>query len=391
MTDSDAPSSNWNFPTTIRFGVGRIEELSKCCKNLGMSRPLLVTDPGLSGLDMVLDAIAATTTNGLATGLFFDIKPNPVGQNISDGLRVFHEGVHDGVIAFGGGSAMDAGKTIAFMAGQKRPIWDFEDVGDNWKRAETDAIAPIVAVPTTSGTGSEVGRATVVIDENTQTKKILFHPRLLPELVICDPALVAGLPPHLTAATGMDALAHCLEAFCVDGYHPMADGIALEGLRLVHDWLPAAVEDGRNLEARAHMMAAATMGATAFQKGLGAIHSLSHPIGAVFDTHHGLTNAVFTPYVLDFNRSAIEDKMERLARFVGLEDPSFEAVMGWILDLRDRFDMPKTATELGVDEQRLDDISRMAAKDPTAPTNPVRAGVKEMRRILDAAMEGRIG
>ncbi|MBC8338521.1 MAG: iron-containing alcohol dehydrogenase [Rhodospirillales bacterium] len=386
-----ALSGNWNYPTSVRFGVGRIKELAKCCRNLGMARPLLVTDPGLAKRDIVLDAVAANMTGDMPTGLFSDIKPNPVGQNISDGLRVFHEGGHDGVIAFGGGSAMDAGKTIAFMAGQKRPIWDFEDVGDNWKRAETDAIAPIVAVPTTSGTGSEVGRATVVIDEGTETKKILFHPRMLPELVVCDPQLATGLPAHLTAATGMDALAHCLEAFCVDGYHPMADGIALEGLRLIHAWLPAAVKDGQNLEARAHMMAAAAMGATAFQKGLGAIHSLSHPVGAVFDTHHGLANAVFAPYVMVFNRHAIEDKMELLARYIGLEDPSFEAVLNWILDLRDEFDIPKTAAELGIAEDRLDDISRMAAKDPTAPTNPVPAGETEMRMILDSAMEGRLG
>ncbi len=391
MTVTPNLSGNWNYPTNVLFGVRRIKELSKYCYNLGMTRPLLVTDPGLSDRDMVLDAIAANSDDDLPTGLFSDIKPNPVGKNISDGLRVFHEGGHDGVIAFGGGSAMDAGKTIAFMAGQKRPIWDFEDVGDNWKRAEIDAIAPIVAVPTTSGTGSEVGRATVVIDENTETKKILFHPRMLPELVICDPALVTGLPPHLTAATGMDALAHCLEAFCVNAFHPMADGIALEGLRLVHDWLPVAFEDGKNLEARAHMMAAATMGATAFQKGLGAIHSLSHPVGALFDTHHGLTNAVFTPYVLVFNRTAIEDKMLMLARFIGLKKPSFKAVLEWTLYLRQRFDIVHTAAELGVAEDRLDDISNMAAKDPTAPTNPVKAGKKEMREILDAAMEGRIG
>ena len=391
MTVTPNLSGNWNYPTNVLFGVRRIKELSKYCYNLGMTRPLLVTDPGLSDRDMVLDAIAANSDDDLPTGMFSDIKPNPVGKNISDGLRVFHEGGHDGVIAFGGGSAMDAGKTIAFMAGQKRPIWDFEDVGDNWKRAEIDAIAPIVAVPTTSGTGSEVGRATVVIDENTETKKILFHPRMLPELVICDPALVTGLPPHLTAATGMDALAHCLEAFCVNAFHPMADGIALEGLRLVHDWLPVAFEDGKNLEARAHMMAAATMGATAFQKGLGAIHSLSHPVGALFDTHHGLTNAVFTPYVLVFNRTAIEDKMLMLARFIGLKKPSFKAVLEWTLYLRQRFDIVHTAAELGVAEDRLDDISNMAAKDPTAPTNPVKAGKKEMREILDAAMEGRIG
>ncbi|MEE9317486.1 MAG: iron-containing alcohol dehydrogenase [Rhodospirillales bacterium] len=395
MTDAaDKPASlsgNWNYPTSVRFGVGRIGELPKCCQSLGMKRPLLVTDPGLAEMAMVADAVAANGEAGLTTAVFSDIKSNPVGQNISDGLRAFHEGGHDGVIAFGGGSAMDAGKTIGFMAGQKRPLWDFEDIGDNWKLAATDAIAPIIAVPTTSGTGSEVGRATVVIDEAAETKKILFHPRMLPELVICDPALVAGLPAGLTAATGMDALAHCLEAFSVDAYHPMADGIALEGMRLVRNWLPVAFKDGANLEARAHMMAAAAMGATAFQKGLGAIHSLSHPVGAVFDTHHGLTNAVFMPYVLAFNRPAIEDKMERLARFIGLKKPSFQAVLEWTLELRDTFDIPPTAAELGVAEDRLEDIAKMAAKDPTAPTNPIEAGVKEMREILDAAMEGRVG
>lgn len=390
MTDSSTLSGNWNYPTSIRFGAGRISELPKCCANLGMSKPLLVTDPGLKDRDMVLDAIAANNDAGLPTGLFSDIKPNPVGQNISDGLRAFHEGGHDGVIAFGGGSGMDAGKTIAFMAGQKRPLWDFEDVGDNWKRAETDAIAPVVAVPTTSGTGSEVGRATVVIDEAAETKRILFHPRMMPELVICDPVLVTALPPHLTAATGMDALAHCLEAFCVDAYHPLADGIALEGLRLIHQWLPKAVKDGQDLEARAHMMSAATMGATAFQKGLGAIHSLSHPVGAVFDTHHGLANAVFTPYVLAFNRAVIEDKMTLLGRFIGLKKPSFQAVLDWTLELRESFDIVHTAADLGVDADRLGDISEMAAKDPTAPTNPVPAGAKEMRQILDAAMEGNV-
>ena len=386
-----ALSGNWNYPTTVRFGAGRIRELPECCRSLGMERPLLVTDPGLAKLPLVADALAVNTDTDLETGLFADIKPNPVGKNISDGLRVFHEGGHDGVIAFGGGSAMDAGKTIAFMAGQKRPLWDFEDLGDNWKRAETDAIAPVVAVPTTSGTGSEVGRATAVIDEEAETKKILFHPRMLPEQVICDPQLVTGLPPAITAATGMDALAHCLEAFCVDVYHPMADGIALEGIRLVRDWLPAAYQDGNHIEARAHMMAAAAMGATAFQKGLGAIHSLSHPVGAVFDTHHGLTNAVFMPYVLAFNQKAIGDKMERLARFIGLKKPSFQAVLEWTLDLRQKFEIPHTAAELGVAEGRVSDIAAMAALDPTAPTNPVPAGETEMRRILDAAMEGRIG
>ena len=321
-----ALSGNWNYPTTVRCGAGRIRELPECCRSLGMERPLLVTDPGLAKLPLVADALAVNTDTALETGLFADIKPNPV-----------------------------------------------------------------VAAPTTSGTGSEVGRATAVIDEEAETKKILFHPRMLPELVICDPQLVTGLPPAITAATGMDALAHCLEAFCVDVYDPMADGIALEGIRLVRDWLPAAYQDGNHIAARAHMMAAAAMGATAFQKGLGAIHSLSHPVGAVFDTHHGLTNAVFMPYVLAFNQKAIGDKMERLARFIGLKKPSFQAVLEWTLDLRQKFEIPHTAAELGVAEGRVSDIAAMAALDLTAPTNPVPAGETEMRRILDAAMEGRIG
>lgn len=386
-----ALSGNWNYPTRVRFGVGRIGELASACRSLGMKRPLLVTDPGLAKLKMVADAVAANNEAGLPTAVFSAIKPNPVGQNIDDGLAAYRAGGHDGVVAFGGGSAMDAGKTIAFMAGQTRPLWDFEDVGDNWKRADENGIAPIVAVPTTSGTGSEVGRASVVIDEATHTKKILFHPRMQPGLVICDPALVAGLPPPITAATGMDALAHCLEAYSVAAYHPMADGIALEGMRLIHDWLPEAVANGSNLEARAHMMAAAAMGATAFQKGLGAIHSLSHPVGALYDTHHGRTNAVFMPYVLIFNRPAIEERMHRLSRYIGLKKPSFGAILDWTLELRRRFGMPHTAAELGVGPDRLDEIAEMAEKDPTAPTNPVPAGAAEMRQILEAAMLGRIG
>jgi len=390
MTDASKLIGNWNYPTRVRFGVGRIKELASACRSLGITRPLLVTDPGLAKLPMVADAVAANAREKLPTAVFSAIKPNPVGRNVEDGLKAYRAGGHDGVIAFGGGSAMDAGKTIALMAGQKLPLWDFEDVGDNWQRADPRGIAPIVAVPTTSGTGSEVGRASVVIDEATHTKKILFHPKMQPGLVICDPGLVVGLPPKITAATGMDALAHCLEAYSVDAYHPMADGIALEGMRLIHDWLPEAVRNGGNLQARAHMMAAAAMGATAFQKGLGAIHSLSHPVGALYDTHHGLTNAVFMPYVLVFNRPAIAERMTRLARYIGLKKPSFQAVLDWTLALREKFGMPHTAAELGVGPDRLDDISRMAENDPTAPGNPVPAKAAEMRRILDAAMTGRL-
>lgn len=295
------------------------------------------------------------------------------------------------MIAFGGGSALDAGKAVAFMAGQRRPIWDFDDVGDNWRRADEGGIAPVVAVPTTAGTGSETGRAAAIIDERTTTKKIIFHPRMMPRVVIADPALTLGLPPAITAATGMDALAHCFEAFCAPGYHPLADGIAVEGMRLIGDWLPAAVKDGANLTARSHMMAAASMGSTAFQKGLGAIHALSHPVGAIYDTHHGLTNAVFMPYVMAFNRPAIGDKMTRLARYLGLRRPSFRAVLDWILALREDLGVPHSAKALGVGEDRLDQLAAMAAADPTATGNPVKAGPAEMKRMYLAALAGRVG
>ena len=383
-------TGDWNYPTAMRFGPGRIAELAEACKGLGMSRPLLVTDPGLAGLPMVADALAANRAADLPTGLFSDIKPNPVGRNVDDGLAAYREGGHDGVIAWGGGSGLDAAKAIALMAGQSRPLWDFEDRGDNWLRADPAGIAPIVAVPTTAGTGSEVGRASVILDESDHTKKIVFHPKMLPAIVISDPELTLGLPAHITAATGMDALAHCLEAYCAPSYHPMAEGIAVEGLRLVKDWLPTAVTEGGNIEARAHMLVAASMGATAFQKGLGAIHSLSHPVGALYDTHHGLTNAVVMPYVLAYNRAAIEDKLARLAAWLGLPDPSFQAIMDWVLGLREKFEMPHTLAAMGVTGERLDELSVMAAQDPTAGGNPVPVGAPEMKEMFTAAIEGRL-
>lgn len=388
--DAAALRGNWGYPTKMRFGVGRISELADACKELGFKRPLLATDPGLAKLPMVQDAIARNEAAGVPTGLFFDIKSNPVSKNVADGLKVFRDGKHDGIIAFGGGSALDAAKTIALMAGQTRPMWDFEDVGDNWTRADPAGIVPSIAIPTTSGTGSEVGRASVITNEETHTKKIIFHPKMLPSIVISDPALTAGLPPHITAATGMDALAHCIEAFCVPSYHPMADGIAVEGARLVKEWLPTAVKDGKNLVARAHMMAAATMGATAFQKGLGAIHALSHPIGAVYDTHHGLTNAVVMPYVLAFNRKVIDEKMTRLAAYIGLPKPSFQSVMDWVLALRKEIGIPNTLADLGVGTDRLDMLSEMAAVDPTAGGNPVPVGVPELRQLFIVSIEGRL-
>ncbi len=381
---------NWNYPTAVKFGAGRIRELPDHCKALGWRRPLLVTDPGLARLPMIDAAMQAARAAGLDVALFSELKPNPVAKNVEDGITVLRAGRHDGVIAWGGGSGLDTAKAIAFMAGQTRPMWDFEDIGDWWTRADPDGILPVVAVPTTSGTGSETGRASVITDERTHTKKVIFHPRMMPAIVIADPELTVGLPPQLTAATGMDAFAHCLEAYCAPGYHPYAEGIAVEGIRLVKAFLPRAVADGTDIEARSHMLAASQMGSTAFQKGLGAIHSLSHPIGAVLDTHHGLTNAVAMPYVLAFNRAEIEDKIVRLARWIGLSDASFDGFMSWVLELRRTLHLPHTFAEIGVKPEHLDRFSEMAAVDPTAGGNPLPAGVPEMRQMYEAGMAGRL-
>jgi alcohol dehydrogenase class IV len=382
------PAANWNYPTAIRFGAGRVAELPGACRALGIERPLLVTDPALAGLPMVKAAMARNAAEDLSTGLFSEIRPNPVGADVERGLAAFEEGGHDGVIAFGGGAALDVGKVIAFMSGQRRPLWDFEDKADWWTRADESGIAPVVAVPTTAGTGSEVGRAGVILDEAEGVKKIIFHPLMLPRIVILDPELCAGLPPHVTAATGMDALSHCLEAYCAPGFHPLADGIAAEGVRLIRRWLVRAFEDGSDVEARGHMLAAATMGATAFQKGLGAMHALSHPIGALAGTHHGLTNAVLMPYVLRFNRTAIEDRIERLAAYAGIAPPVFDGFLDWILTLRRQLGIPETLAELGVGEDRIDDLARMAEQDPSAGGNPLPFDAPAARRVLAAAFSG---
>ena len=380
---------NWNYPTSVRFGAGRIAELPEAVRSAGMRRPLLVTDPRLAAMPMVTQALANLKAGGVEAAVFADVRPNPVAANVEAGVSALKAGGHDGVIAFGGGSALDVGKVIAFMAGQTRPMWDFEDVGDWWTRANANGIAPIVAVPTTAGTGSEVGRAGVITDENTHTKKVIFHPLMMPKITICDPELTAGMPPVITAGTGMDAFAHCLEAYCGPFYHPLADGIAVEGMRLVKESLARAVRDGHDLEARAHMMSAALMGATAFQKALGAIHALSHPVGALHDTHHGMTNAVFMPYVLVFNRPAIEEKIARLASYLGLS-ASFDAFLRFILDLREATGVPHTLQGLGVDASQLDRIAAMAPQDPTAGGNPVPLDECSARAIFINALEGKL-
>ena len=377
-------NANWNYPTAIRFGAGRIAELAEVCRGAGITRPLLVTDPVLADMPMVRDAVAAA-----GAGLFSNIHSNPVGADVEAGLAAYRSGGHDGVIAFGGGSALDAGKVIAFLSGQSRPMWDFEDVGDWWSRADPGGIAPVVAVPTTAGTGSEVGRAGVILDQDAGVKKIIFHPKMMPLAVILDPELTLGLPEHVTAATGMDALAHCIEAYCAPGFHPMADGIAAEGVALIHDWLPRAVADGSDIEARGHMLVAASMGATAFQKGLGGMHALSHPIGALLGSHHGLTNAVLMPYILAFNRSAIEERVARLAGYAGLE-PSFDAFLRWVVELRASLGIPHRLSELAVGEEHLERIAQMAERDPSAGGNPLPFDAAAARAVLDAAMAGRV-
>ncbi|WAG81664.1 iron-containing alcohol dehydrogenase [Metapseudomonas furukawaii] len=381
---------NWNYPTSVRVGVGRIAELASACRELGMAAPLLVTDPGLSGLPMIDAALARCRDAGLQAGLFHRIKGNPTGTNVMDGVEAFRSGGHDGVIAFGGGSALDAGKAIALMVGQDRPLWDFEDVGDNASRVKVAGMAPVVAVPTTAGTGSEVGRAAVITDDQARLKRIIFHARMLPAIVLLDPELTLGLPRTLTAATGMDALSHSLEAFCSPLYHPMAEGIALEGMRLVKDFLPRACADGGDVEARLQMLVASSMGATAFQRGLGGMHALAHPLGALYDAHHGLLNAVLMPFVLQANRASIEAPMERLARYLGLPQVGFGAVLDWVLDLRAGLGIPHSLAEIGIDGARVEQVGRMAEVDPSAGTNPIPFDAAQYSRIFQHALEGRL-
>jgi alcohol dehydrogenase class IV len=387
-SSSTLPRGNWPTPTSIRFGVGRIAELPDACRSLNMRRPLLVTDSGLAALAIVRDTIAANECAGLPTGLFSGVRSNPNGSNVDGGVAAYRASGHDGIIAMGGGSALDAGKTIALMVGQSRPLWDFVWGKPVPSDVNLAGIAPVVTVPTTAGTGSEVESGAVITDENTWTKEIIAHPKMLAGVVIGDPALTVGLPPHLTAATGMDALSHCLEAYCVPDYDPMADGMALEGMRLIAEWLPVAVADGGNLEARAQMLAAAMIGAAAFRKGLGAMHALSHPIGAIYDTHHGLTNAVLMPYVLLFNRAALGAKLERLARYLDLPAPSFDAVLSWILGLRQQLAIPHALAAIGVDDRWSDEVVRKAAADGNSPTNPVPVGAAELCGIFDRALRG---
>jgi alcohol dehydrogenase class IV len=377
---------NWNYPTTIWAGPGRIAELAKACAVAGIRRPLIVTDEGLVGAPMIKGALAALEDSAL----FGAVRGNPAASHVEAGLSAYREGRHDGVVAFGGGSALDAGKVVAFMSGQVRPLWDFEDIGDWWTRANPAGIAPVVAVPTTAGTGSEVGRAGVILNEETHQKKIIFHPQMMPRVVISDPELTVGLPRSVTAATGLDAFVHCFEAFCAPGFHPLADGVALEGMRLIHRYLPRACADGKDIEARAQMLAAASMGATAFQKGLGGVHAIAHPVGSWFNTHHGLTNAVILPYVMTFNRAAIADKADIIARVLDLPAHGFEGFFAWVLKMRQELGIPHSLAEIGVSADNAEIIGREAAIDPSAGGNPIPVDAAQLERIFRAAVDGKL-
>ena len=374
--------ANWSYPTAIRFGAGRIAELPEACAAAGIKKPLLVTDKGLASLPITAAALDLMDAAGLGRAMFADVDPNPTEINLAAGVAAYKAGGHDGVIAFGGGSGLDLGKAVAFMAGQTRPVWDYEDIGDWWTRADPAGIAPIVAVPTTAGTGSEVGRASVLTNSLTHEKKIIFHPKILPTVVICDPELTVGMPKAITAGTGMDAFAHCLEAYCSPHFHPMSAGIALEGMRLVKDYLPRAYADGTDIEARGQMMAAAAMGAVAFQKGLGAIHALSHPIGAVHNTHHGTTNAVVMQPVLLFNRAAIEARIEQAAAYLGIAG-GFDGSYAFVGQLNAELGIPANLTALGVVNPDLDALTASALQDPSTGGNPVEMTAKNTRKLLE--------
>jgi alcohol dehydrogenase class IV len=378
-------TGNWSYPTAIRFGAGRISEIADACNTAGMRKPLLVTDRGLANLPITQDTLALLDQAGLGKAMFAEVDPNPNEKNLELGLKAYIDGGHDGVIAFGGGSALDLGKVVAFMCGQTRPVWDFEDVGDWWTRADADKIAPIIAVPTTAGTGSEVGRAGVLSNSETHEKKIIFHPKLLAAVVICDPELTVGMPAMITAGTGMDAFAHCLEAYCSPHYHPMSQGIAVEGMRLVKENLPRVYADGSDIEARAHMMSAAAMGATAFQKGLGAIHALSHPIGAFYNSHHGTTNAVVMAPVLKFNRTAIETRIEALAAYLGIAG-GFDGFYNYVVELNTSLGIPANLTELGVTDPDLDWLVASALKDPSVGGNPIEMNAENTRALFEACL-----
>ena len=397
------PNYNWNYPNTVWFGNGRIKDLAKACKILNINKPLFVTDKDLAKTKMVENALEINKKANLPTTVFSDLKGNPLGSSVKNGSEIFKNGNYDGIISFGGGSSLDVGKSIALQSATNRPLWDFTDGGIFWEKkifsasmaenqiSNPEKIKPTIAIPTTAGTGSETSRAAAIINDETKVKKIIFHPKMLPTLTILDPQLTVGMPAFLTAATGMDAFAHNLEAYCAPGYHPMADGIALEGMSLIKKWLAVAVNEGENLEARGHMITSSSMGATAFQKGLGAIHSLSHPVNSLFNVHHGLSNGIFMPYVLTFNRPTIENKIEKLSEYLGLKEASFNSFVDWVLELREQIKIPHTISESAkITDKDIEKMSPMALDDPCTPGNPKKPTLDDMTLMYQYSVQGKL-
>ena len=382
---------NWNYPNQIIAGPGRLSELAQVCKNRNYQKPLIVTDTGLASLPLFNELLSQLNSGGIEFNVFDQVCANPDERSVLDGVAMYQESSHDSVIAFGGGSALDAGKAIALMVAQDRPLWDFEDVGDNWTRVNEKGIATVIAIPTTAGTGSEVGRASVITDSENHIKKIIFHPKMLPSLVILDPNITKGLPPHITAATGMDALSHCVEALCSPVYHPMAEGIAIEGIRLIKSFLPRVYKDGNDIEARMHMLVASSMGATAFQKGLGAMHAMAHSIGAVYGAHHGLLNAILMPYVLIENLSAINDKLARAASYIGLPGDNALSFIVWVNQLREALNIPRTLSEIGIEQSAVNKLAEMSVADPSSGGNPIVLTKEDYERLILNALKGENG
>ncbi len=383
-------SANWNYPTPTRVGAGRINELPDICRAMKIRYPLIITDPGLAALPIIDKVSDHLRVSGLNSAKFIDIQSNPTGENIEDGVDFYHINGHDGIIAIGGGSALDAAKAVGLMVGQNRPIWDFEDVGDNWTRVITEAMAPVIAIPTTAGTGSEMGRAAVITDQERKVKKIIFHANMLPGQVILDPELTTGLPPLMTAATGMDALSHNLEALCSPFYHPMAEGIAVQGIRMVDEFLPRAFNDGTDIEARLQMLVCSSMGATAFQKGLGGMHALAHPLGALYNAHHGTLNAILMPYVLLANQNEIAQRITRLTRYMGFDNPGFDSFLDWVLQLRKQLGISHTLAKIGINNENAALIGKMAVEDPSAGGNPINFSATQYERIFTDAVSGNL-
>jgi alcohol dehydrogenase class IV len=385
------PDTNWNYPTTVWFGHKRVKDIVNACKQLNITTPLIVTDEALVKLPIMQDLLSPLKEENISYTVFSDVQPNPTKENVDMGVEVFKKYGCDGVIAFGGGSALDAGKTIAFMSNQTLNIWEFEDIGDNWSKADTSNIAKSIAIPTTAGTGSEVGRATVITDSKTHAKKIIFHPQMLPSIVILDPNLTYDLPKHITAWTGIDALVHSLEAYFSPLFHPMAEGIAIESIRLIKENLKTAFNEPHNEDARAYMLVSAMMGATAFQKGLGSVHSLAHTLGGLYNMPHGLANSIILPYAMYQNRSVIKDKAEKICKYCNIQNPSIESLIEYIMLLRKDLEIPNTLKEAKIPFENENNIGELAYKDPSTGTNAKKLDKKDFTKLFKAAYFGDFG